>query len=63
MLQKKYKKAIEDYEGFNIPTEIYNFVEFFEVTVNTLFTVKRIIVMKSITLILMMNQSFILTLV
>jgi hypothetical protein len=35
MLQKKNKKrTIEDYEGFNIPTEIYNFVEFFEVTDN-----------------------------
>jgi hypothetical protein len=34
MLQKKNKKPIQDYEGFNIPTEIYNFVEFFEVTVN-----------------------------
>jgi hypothetical protein len=32
--EERKKAAIEDYEGFNIPTEIYNFVEFFEVTVN-----------------------------
>jgi hypothetical protein len=32
--EEEQKKAIEYYEGFNILSEIYHFVEFFEVTLN-----------------------------